>query len=46
MRDREKERERQRPRQREKQASCGEPDVRLNPRTPDHSLNQRQMLKH
>ena len=33
MKDRERERERQRHREREKQAPCGEPDVRLNPRT-------------
>ena len=29
-----KERERRRPGQREKQAPCGEPDARLDPRTP------------
>ena len=32
---RERERERQRPRQREKQTPCGEPEVGLNPRTPE-----------
>ena len=34
MRDPERERERQRHRQREKQASYGDPDVGLDPRTP------------
>ena len=34
MRDTDRERERQRHRQREKQASCREPDVGLDPRTP------------
>ena len=34
MRDIEKERQRHRQREREKQASCREPDVRLDPRTP------------
>uniref|UniRef100_A0A8I3SB24 Glycoprotein hormone subunit alpha 2 n=2 Tax=Canis lupus familiaris TaxID=9615 RepID=A0A8I3SB24_CANLF len=34
MRDTRRERERRRHRQREKQASCREPDVGLNPRTP------------
>ena len=33
MRERERERERQRHRQREKQASCGESDAGLDPRT-------------
>ena len=33
QREGERERERQRHKQREKQASCGEPDVGLNPRT-------------
>ena len=36
------ERERQRHRQREKQAPCREPDVGLDPETPDHSLSRRQ----
>ena len=34
MKDPERERERPRHRQREKQASCREPDVGLDPRTP------------
>ena len=40
MRDTERARERQRPRQREKQASNGEPDVRLDPETRGHALRQ------
>ena len=35
-----------RERQREKQAPCGEPYVRLHPRTRDHNLSQRQTLNH
>ena len=38
--------ERHRERQREKQAPCREPDEGLDPRTPDHTLSQRQMLNH
>ena len=41
----ERERERQRHRQREKQA-LHEPDVGLHPRTPGHTLSQRQALKY
>ena len=44
MSDTERERARQRHRQREKQAPCGEPNVRLDPRTQDHALSQRQTL--
>ena len=38
------ERERERDRQREKQAPCREPDVGLDPETPDHALGPRQAL--
>ena len=41
--DSHRERERQRHRQRKKQAPSGEPDVRFNPRTPDHNA---QPLSH
>ena len=41
---REREREGQRHRQREEKAPRREPDAGLNPRTPDHTLSQRQML--
>lgn len=34
----------QRHRHRVKQAPCGEPDARLNPRTQDQYLNQRRCL--
>ena len=45
--ERHKERGRDTHRQREKQAPCGEPDARLNPRTHrDHTLSQRQTPSH
>ena len=42
--ERHSERERQKHRQREKQTPRGEPDVGLDPGSPDHALGQRQML--
>ena len=43
MKDTQRERQRQ---AREKQAPCREPDVGLGPGTQDHTLGQRQVLKH
>ena len=45
--ERNRERERQRHRKKEEQqVPCREPDMGLNPRTPEHALRRRQMLNH
>ena len=46
MRERERERERQRHRQREKHAPCREPDVGLDPRSPESGPGLKAALNH